>query len=126
MKHHKKIHVDEWYSRLNDDTAQLLNQHNMKAFNERKPQVFFADPPGSGNGINYQVETIMGALSPKHLFLFNESRVPAALQSLPSDFSKEKSEDHQIVTALGYALTSLIDYPFMDNTDIMVPQSVYA
>jgi len=58
----------------------------------------------------------MSCLDPKHLYLFGESRVPAALQSLPTEYVKLKAEEYPMVAALGYALTMLLDVPGVSDT----------
>lgn len=112
LRQRKAIRVDEWFGRINEDVENMLIQVNSTAFQKRRPQLSVSEAPGNNDQIVYQVETILSLLSPKRLWFFDESSVPATLQGLPKKLHGLKNEQYPTVAALGYVLTAFVDYPY--------------
>ena len=115
----KRIKVNEFFWNPDKERNEILTRHHIQAFRSRKPQLFFSSIPSDSTSISSEWEAITTVLDPKHLWLFNESRVPAAIQSMPTDYTKLKAEDYPLVAALGYALTMLFDIPILSDSDDM-------
>ena len=106
----KRIKVKEFFWKSNSEDKQILDRYHLKQFRERKPRIFLSEMYNDSPLIKSEIELIMQCLSPKRLWFFKDSRVPAALQAVMTDYNV-KAVDHPLVAALGYALTMLNDIP---------------
>lgn len=121
----KRLKVDEYFWKPNREHEEILTRHHVQAFRARKPQLFLSSVLSDTKTLISEVEAIQSCLNPKRLYLFNESRVPSALQSLPTDITKLKPEDAPLVASLGYALTMLLDIDDVEDDDMNLTGKSY-
>ena len=121
----RTVEVTDYFWSPDASHKEILARHHANAFDNRTKQVFLTEMPINGNTLLPGVEVVMGLLSPKRLHFFTESRIPAALQSVLSDYKKLKPDDAPMVAALSYAVSSLVDIPLDTDNTVFITTKMY-